>query len=133
MKSLTISVVLGNSNMSFWNFNFHHNLTDIEIDSLERLVSSLSLMCLSPNNVDSRAWSGETINHLFLHYPSALGLYHKLFNLAHMNWMPPRSIRNMMIISFKGLGNSLRGKTPWQIACLTIPWIVWQERNAKIF
>ena len=74
MKSLTISAVLGNSNLSFWNFNFHHNLTDIEIDSLERLMSSLSLMCLSPNNVDSRAWSGETIDHLFLHYPSALGL-----------------------------------------------------------
>ena len=25
----------------------------------------------------------------------------------------------MMVIAFKGLGNSLRGKTLWQIACLT--------------
>ncbi|RVW68296.1 Transposon Ty3-I Gag-Pol polyprotein [Vitis vinifera] len=32
-----------------------------------------------------------------------------------------------------GLGNSLRGKTLWQIACLTLIWMVWQERNNRIF
>ncbi|KAL6334495.1 hypothetical protein AAG906_016042 [Vitis piasezkii] len=39
----------------------------------------------------------------------------------------------MMVITFKGLGNSLRGKTLWQIACLTLIWLVWQERNNRIF
>ena len=39
----------------------------------------------------------------------------------------------MMVIAFKGLGNSLRGKTLWQIACLTLLWMVWQERNNRIF
>ena len=39
----------------------------------------------------------------------------------------------MLVISFKGLGNSLRGKTLWQIACLTLIWMVWQERNNRIF
>ena len=38
-----------------------------------------------------------------------------------------------MIISFRGLGNSIRGKTRWQIACLTLLWIMLQERNARIF
>ena len=38
-----------------------------------------------------------------------------------------------MIISFRGLENSIRGKTLWQIACLTLLWIVWQERNTRIF
>ncbi|RVW28240.1 hypothetical protein CK203_083671 [Vitis vinifera] len=32
-----------------------------------------------------------------------------------------------------GLENSLRGKTLWQIACLTLIWMVWQERNNRIF
>ena len=39
----------------------------------------------------------------------------------------------MMIIAFRGLGNSLRGKTLWQITCLTLLWIVWQERNVRTF
>ena len=63
----------------------------------------------------------------------SLGLWHKLFSLAHMDWVPPRSIGDMLIISFRGLGNSLRGKTLWQIACLTIIWIVWHERNVRTF
>ncbi|RVW28267.1 Retrovirus-related Pol polyprotein from transposon RE1 [Vitis vinifera] len=47
--------------------------------------------------------------------------------------VPPRSLEDMLVITFKGLGNSLRGKTLWQIACLTLIWMVWQERNNRIF
>ena len=57
MKNLTISIVLDNSYFLSWNFNFHRNLTDFEIDSLERLMSSHTSVCLSPITVDSRAWS----------------------------------------------------------------------------
>ena len=39
----------------------------------------------------------------------------------------------MLVIAFKGLGNSLKDKTLWQIACLTLLWMVWQERNNRIF
>ena len=76
---------------------------------------------------------GESIDHLFLHCPLTIGLWHKLFNLARLDWVPPRSIEDMMIIAFRGLGNSIRGKTLWQITCLTLLWIVWQQRNARIF
>ena len=38
----------------------------------------------------------------------------------------------MLVIAFKGLGNSLRGKQ-FFIACLTLIWMVWQERNNRIF
>ncbi|RVX03454.1 hypothetical protein CK203_027962 [Vitis vinifera] len=77
--------------------------------------------------------SGGSIDHLFLHCPVTIGLWHKLFNLAGLVWVPPRSVEDMMVITFKGLGNSLRGKTLWQIACLTLIWLVWQERNNMIF
>ena len=39
----------------------------------------------------------------------------------------------MMIICFKVLGSTIKGKVLWQIACLTLIWIVWWERNAKNF
>ena len=31
------------------------------------------------------------------------------------------------------MGNSLRGKTLWQIACITLIWMEWQERDNRIF
>ena len=39
----------------------------------------------------------------------------------------------MMTISFTDLGCSIRGKTIWKISCHTMLWIVWQERNTRIF
>ena len=69
--------------------------------------------------------NGELIDHLFLHCPLTLGLWHKLFGLVRMDWIPPRNIGDMMIISFKGLRNSIRGKSLWQIAWLTLLWIMW--------
>ena len=77
--------------------------------------------------------NGELIDHLFLHCPLTSGLWQKLFSLARMDWILLRSIGDMRIICFRGFGNSIRGKTFWQIACLTLSWIVWQERNVRIF
>ena len=77
--------------------------------------------------------NGESFDHLFLHCPLTIGLWHKLFDLVGLVWVPPRSIEDMMIIAFRGLGNSIKSKTFWQIVCLTLLWIVWQERNARIF
>ena len=39
----------------------------------------------------------------------------------------------MITISYKGLRSSLKGKALWLITCLTLPWIVWRERNVRIF
>ena len=77
--------------------------------------------------------SSETIDHLFLHHPIILGLWHRIFSQAGMDWVRPDSICDMMVISFKCFGNSNRGKTLWRIACLSLLWIVWKERNARIF
>ena len=57
MKDLTISIVFSNSYLSSRSFNFSWNLIDREIYFLERLMSSLTSVCLSPITVDSRAWS----------------------------------------------------------------------------
>ena len=50
-----------------------------------------------------------------------------------MEWVQPSNIRDMMVISLKCFGNSNRGRTLWRITCLSLLWIVWRERNARIF
>ena len=39
----------------------------------------------------------------------------------------------MMTISYKGFGKSKRGIVLWQTACIALIWIVWRERNVRIF
>ncbi|RVW91479.1 Transposon TX1 uncharacterized 149 kDa protein [Vitis vinifera] len=76
---------------------------------------------------------GESADHLFLHCSLTIGLWHRLFQLAKMDWVPPRSIYDMMSIKFKGFGNSKRGIVLWQAASIAIIRVVWWERNARIF
>ncbi|RVW67200.1 hypothetical protein CK203_065147 [Vitis vinifera] len=152
-ENLTVSNVLGNSLPLSWNFNFRRNLTDSEIDLLQRLMSSLNSVLLSLSSSELKSVVFVFVRLVFseifflclvksfksLNVPSGQVFYgaqkslQRLFNLVGVIWVPPRSLEDMLVISFKGLGNSLRGKTLWQIACLTLIWMVWQERNNRIF
>ncbi|WJZ91342.1 hypothetical protein VitviT2T_010423 [Vitis vinifera] len=63
---------------------------------------------------------GESADHLFLHCSLTIGLWHRLFQLAKMDWVPPRSIYDMMSIKFKGFGNSKRWIVLWQAASIAL-------------
>ena len=76
---------------------------------------------------------GESADHIFLHCSLTIGLWHKLFQLTKMDWVPPRSILDMMYIKFNGFGSSKRGIALWQAANIALIRIVWWERNARIF
>ncbi|RVX05720.1 Transposon TX1 uncharacterized 149 kDa protein [Vitis vinifera] len=76
---------------------------------------------------------GELADHLFLHCSLTIGLWHRLFQLAKMDWVPPRSIYDMVSIKFKGFGNSKRGIVLWQAASIALIQVVWWERNTRIF
>ena len=39
----------------------------------------------------------------------------------------------MLSITFSGFGLSRRGIVLWQAACIALIWVVWRERNARIF
>ncbi|RVX01566.1 DUF724 domain-containing protein 7 [Vitis vinifera] len=143
MKNLTVSNVLGNSLPLSWNFKFKSvvfvfvRLVFSEIFFLG-LVKSLKSFNVPSGQVFMELKSpfkgnGESIDHLFLHCPVTIGLWHRMFNLIGLVWIPLRSLEDMLVITFKGLGNSLRCKTLWQIACLTLIWMVWQKRNNRIF
>ena len=77
--------------------------------------------------------SSEIIDHLFLHCPIALGLWQRIFLQVGMEWVSPLTICDMMVISLKCFGNSFRERALWRIACLSLSWIVWKERNGRIF
>ncbi|RVW92839.1 LINE-1 retrotransposable element ORF2 protein [Vitis vinifera] len=210
-KNIPISSILGSTRPFSWNFNFHRNLSDSEIEDLESLMRSLDHIHLSPSVPDKRSWSlssselftvksfflalsqisglpsvfptklvwnsqvpfkiksfvwlvahkkvntndmlqlrrpykaispdicmlcmkqGETVDHLFLHCPLTMGLWYRLFQLTKIDWVPPRSIFDMLSTNFNGFGSSKRGIVLWQAACIALLWVVWRERNARIF
>ena len=76
---------------------------------------------------------GELVDHLYLHCSLTMGLWHKLFRLAKLDWIPPRSFCDTMTMTYRGLRNSSRGLVLWKNACLALIWVVWWERNAKFF
>ena len=39
----------------------------------------------------------------------------------------------MLTINYKGLGRSKRSLVLWQAACIALIWVVWWERNARVF
>ncbi|RVW90400.1 Transposon TX1 uncharacterized 149 kDa protein [Vitis vinifera] len=88
---------------------------------------------LSPNICKLCMKHGETVDHLFLHCSLTKGLWHRLFQLAKMDWVSPRSISDMFFTNFNGFGSSKRGVVLWQDACIALMWVVWRERNARIF
>ncbi|RVW44362.1 LINE-1 retrotransposable element ORF2 protein [Vitis vinifera] len=131
-KNIPISSILGSSRPFSWNFNFRRNLTDSEIEDLDRLMHSLDSLSQMP--VSSPSFPTKRISRSSL--PSLLsyvGLWHRLFQLAKMDWVPPKSISDMMFINYKGFGKSKRGVILWQNASIALIWVVWRERNARIF
>lgn len=70
---------------------------------------------------------------LFLHCPMALELWHRLFCVAMIEWVPPRGTMEMLGISFKGFDNQPKEKVLWQVAILSLIWFLWLERNTIIF
>ena len=51
--------------------------------------------------------NGESIDDHFSCYPTTLELWYKLFKLDNLAWVPPRSVNDMLIISFRGTGTLL--------------------------
>ena len=50
-----------------------------------------------------------------------------------LDWVPPRNISDMMFINYKSFGTSKRGIVLWQNVCIALIWVVWQERNVRLF
>ena len=58
------------------------------------------IQAIGPNVCSLCMGSGELIDQMFLHYAMTLELWHKLFRLASLAWVPPRYVSDMLTISF---------------------------------
>ncbi|RVX11628.1 Pre-mRNA-processing protein 40C [Vitis vinifera] len=61
------------------------------------------------------------------------GVVTQIISVSQDGLGPPRSIFNMMSIKFNGFGSSKRGIVLWQATSIALIWVVWWERNARIF
>ncbi|RVW84726.1 Transposon TX1 uncharacterized 149 kDa protein [Vitis vinifera] len=160
-KNIPISSILGSTRPFSWNFNFRRNLSNSDIEDLESLMRLFTVksffLALSqifglpsvfptklfwnsqvPFKIKSFVWlvahkKGETVDHLFLHCPLTMGLWYRLFQLTKIDWVLPRSIFDMLSTNFNGFGSFKRGIALWQVAYIALLWVVWRERNARIF
>ncbi|RVW33002.1 hypothetical protein CK203_107563 [Vitis vinifera] len=137
-KNIPISSILGSARPFSWNFNFRRNILDYEIEDLECLMRSLDFKSffialfqipnLSPLFPTKFVWNSQVP---FKVKSFVWLVAHK--KLAKMDWVPPRSISDMMSINYKGFDISKRGIVLWQNACIALIWVVWRERNVRIF
>ncbi|RVW50798.1 hypothetical protein CK203_076873 [Vitis vinifera] len=128
-KNILISSILSSDRPFTWNFNFcpsdarSWSLSSSGLFTVKSFFIALSQMPrLSPLFPTKFVWNsqvpfkvkafvwlmahkkqGESADHIFLHCSVSLGLWHRLFQLAKMDWVPPRSISDMMSINYKGL------------------------------
>ena len=103
-----------------------------KVNTNDLLQLRIPYKVLSPDICKLCMRQGESTDHLFLHCSLTMGLWHRLFQLAKMDWVPLRSISDMMSIN-KGFGISKRRIVLWQNTCIALIWVVWRERNATIF
>ena len=85
-KNLSISAIFGNDTSTSWDLIFRYNLTNVEIEDLERLMSLLSHVHLTPSILDVKVWvpssSGGFLLKSFLLVSSNF-LYSTPFYLDH--------------------------------------------------
>ena len=108
-------------------------MTHKKVNTNDLLQLRRPYKALSPDICKLCMKQRESTNHLFLHCSLSMGLWHRLFQLAKMDWVSPRSISDMMSINYKGFGASKGGIVLWQNTSIALIWVMWQERNARMF
>lgn len=63
----------------------------------------------------------------------ALGLWHRIFILAGLDWVASCSMVEMITSSFKDFRNHAKGKVLCCIASVSLIWSIWWKRNPRIF
>ncbi|RVW40626.1 Transposon TX1 uncharacterized 149 kDa protein [Vitis vinifera] len=112
-KNISISSVLGPSRPFSWNLNFRRNLSDSEIEDLEGLMRSLDDLYLFPSNSQ---------------VPFKVKFF--VWLVAHKKGISRSSFSSLFLDDWVV---AQRGIVLWQVASIALIWVVWWERNARIF
>ena len=122
-----------NSQVPFTVKSFVWLVAHKKVNTNDLLQLRRSYKALSPDICKLCMKHSKSANHLFIHCSLTMGLWHRLFQLAKTDRVPPRSISDMMSINYKGFGLSKRWIVLWQATCIALIWVVWRARNARIF
>jgi hypothetical protein len=74
---------------------------------------------------------GETVDRLLLHNPFSPVLRRFLFRWFHVNWVIPRSVKDLLFGWRNWFGK--HHSDIWNLAPLCLMWIVWLECNSRTF
>ena len=74
----------------------------------------------------------ESLDHLFLHCAFSFRIWGKILQEFGVDWVIPRSSKDLLCLG-QGLCLNKKGKTLWKIAATATFWVIWLERNNRIF
>ena len=74
---------------------------------------------------------GESVDHLLLHCKFSHALWCEVFVVFGIQWVMPRSVKSFFFIWRNWFGKHL--SIIWNMVPACLMWLVWQERNARIF
>ena len=74
---------------------------------------------------------GESVAHLLLHCPIASDLWGLVFSMFGVDWVMPRDVMELLFC-WPQFPQRVPGNI-WNIIPHCLTWILWRERNARIF
>ena len=89
--------------------------------------------CFSPHWCVLCKMNGESAIHTFLQCESASYLWQKLYWEAGLTWDAPSLISDLFVQNHYGFGKGKKAKVLWGCSVLAIFWVLWMERNRRIF
>jgi len=76
--------------------------------------------------------SGESIEHLLLHYDVARDIWSFFYRLFGVKWVMPQRVLNLLS-SWGNLLGCGQVQQIWKQVTLCVMWGIWRERNARHF
>jgi hypothetical protein len=73
------------------------------------------------------------VDHLFLHCPFSIQVWWRFFKEFGVSWVIPKSCYDLLSIRFISGGRGKKAKVLWSCRMLAIFWVIWLERNKRIF
>ena len=76
--------------------------------------------------------AGESVDHLFLHCPTARELWELVFSLFGVWWVMPCHVVDLLAC-WTGRNRRSRSGIIWALIPHCLMWVIWRERNARSF
>lgn len=106
---------------------------DGRLNTCEMLQWRRPNCCFSPHWCVFCKLNGENANHIFLHCQVASYLQQKLHREARVTWDSSTQISALFVQNLSGFEKGKKAKVLWGCGVLTVFWVLWMDRNRRIF